>query len=124
MTKPSYTETRRSADPPPELIRVVNRIALLTFFTAFATVLGLVLVPRTFADGPLLLRVAATLPLLVAAGTVLHVRRLRAELRGLRQAAGTSVEPPLAPRSNEPVQRAPRSARAPDPTVRDAGMER
>lgn len=86
MTNTTDPEATRSADSSPKLIRLANRITLLTLFAAFATVIGLALLQRAFADGPLLLRLATTLPLLVAIGTVLYVRRLRAELRAVRQA--------------------------------------
>lgn len=86
----SLPRQSKSADLPPELVPLANRIALLTFFAAFVTVLGLVLLPRIVQGGTMLLRLAAALPLLAAAGTVLYVWRLRSELRRAREAGGRS----------------------------------
>lgn len=86
MAKTSYPQEPRLADLPPALVRLANRITLLTMLAAFSTVSGLALLPKAFVEGPVLLRAAATLPMLVAMGTILYVVRLRSELRRARSA--------------------------------------
>jgi len=98
---------------PPQEIRLANRITLLTFLAATLTVLGLVLVPRALVGGPALVRLVAALPLLAAAGTILHLRRLRADLRRARQAGEPRAEPPWEPSPGGARPPAPRSAGGP-----------
>lgn len=102
-------------EPAPELVRLANRITLLTFLTAFLVVLGLALLPRTWAGGgPTPVRLAAGLPLLLAAGLIVRVRRLRAALRRARGGAGSL---PSAPGASADGRRArPSDPRAPAPT--------
>lgn len=88
---------------PPEVVRLANRTALFTFVAAFTIVLGLVLLLRTVAaGGPVLIHLAAALPFLAAAATILYLRRLRADLRRARQRDGPLTH---APRSNAPGER-------------------
>jgi hypothetical protein len=94
-TRPSQPQQQDPGQLTPDPTRLANRTALLTFSSAFATILGLVLIPHTFAGGPTLVRVAAALPLPVAVGTMLRVRSLRPELRRA-QAGGASAELPAA----------------------------
>jgi hypothetical protein len=68
------------ASPPPEMVRLANRTALVTIVAGFTLVVGLALLPRTM-EGPALARMAAGAPLLLAAGVIVWLGRLRAQLR-------------------------------------------
>lgn len=80
------------AEPTPpldEVTRLVNRVAIQTFLTAFAFVAGLVALPRVLegASGPG--RLLAALPMAAAVGLLAWGLRLRAELRRARDRASS-----------------------------------
>lgn len=83
---------RAPLDEPPaevsEVTRLINRVAVLTFVTAFAFVVGLIALPKVFDGGAGALgRVLAGAPLVASIGLLAWVRRLRARLREAREGA-------------------------------------
>ncbi len=83
ITPPDRPAHAAAAD---DLAPLCNRIAALTFAAAFGVIVGLVTLSVALASsgGAVALTIGA-LPLLAAAGVVLRVRTLRAELRARRE---------------------------------------
>jgi hypothetical protein len=68
-----------------DVTRLTNRVAVFTFITAFAFVVGLISLPKVFESGAVAFaRVLAAAPLVASMGLLTWVRRLRARLREAR----------------------------------------
>lgn len=102
--KPARTEPEGAARSA-EVIRLSNRVAMLTFLTAFALVMALVTVRTMLADGSgALLRIAAAVPSLTAIAAAVWLRRVRAQLRLAREHDAPSAS------AGSALQKAARSA--------------
>jgi len=73
---------------PDARTRLANRVALLTFLTAFAIVGTLVAVPRALDGGGAIARILAVVISLAGAAAFLALRKARIELRAAREPRG------------------------------------
>lgn len=87
--KPSHGPPADARSPLAEVTRLVNRVAIQTFLTAFAFVAGLVALPRVLEGASVTGRLLAALPMAAALGLVTWGLRLRVELRRARDRASS-----------------------------------
>lgn len=79
---------------PDARTQLANRVALLTFLTAFAIVVTLVVVPRALDGGGAIARILAVAVPLAAAAAALALRKARAALRATRDPRDVDVSAP------------------------------
>lgn len=91
--EPSRASAAVAVATPEGVPRLTNRIAVQTFLTAFALVVGLISLPGVLEGATTLGRVLAPLPLAAALGLAAWGARLRADLRRAQGQAAPGSSP-------------------------------